>query len=106
MKRTDDQGWLLPHQRWLDTHYPRRPVSIGPQVGQERAGLKRHGPVAADRRQGEPLGEQDVEGIRGQGESGSRTVTCHGATVSLLLGSDNDGLGDWKRRGISHRPHK
>lgn len=53
MKRTDDQGSLSPHQRWLDAHCPRRPVSSGPQVGREQTGIKRHGPVAADGRQGE-----------------------------------------------------
>lgn len=54
MKRTDDQGSLLPHRRWLDTHCPRRPVSSGSKVGQGLAGIKRHGPLAAGRQQGEP----------------------------------------------------
>lgn len=44
----------MPHRCWLDTHYPRRPVSSGSELGRGQAGIKRHGPVAVEGRQGEP----------------------------------------------------
>lgn len=94
MKRTDDQGSLLPHQRWLDAHCPRRPVSSGSKVGQEQAGIKRHGPVAAGGRQGEPWVNGKTRESKDKENFGSRAVTCHGTIVTLLLGSDDDGLGD------------
>lgn len=86
---------LLPHQRWLDAHCPRHPVSSGSEVGQDQAGIERHGPVAAGKRQGELWVNRKTRELEDKEELWLEgRYLSQKTTATLLLGSDNDGLGD------------